>query len=91
MWELINFDDPTAPQSWLQVAVDLANEGALDSAVTMASNALHLVGSRHEVAEEVLTLLGELYEALGRRWHQALMARERAVRQQAVPRSGRRR
>ncbi len=80
-WELLLYDDPTSPQTWLQVAADWANAGALEESVTLACNALHLSGNGPpEAAMETLSLLLELYEALHWPWHHHIVEQEQAAR-----------
>ena len=79
--ELLLYDDPTSPQTWLQVAADWANAGELEESVTLACNALHLSGNGPpEAAMETLSLLLELYEALHWPWHHHIVEQEQAAR-----------
>jgi hypothetical protein len=63
-----------AAQSWVDVALDFAEENDLERSVTMASNALFL-GFGSELGPLIHGLLGELYAALGWEWHEEVAAR----------------
>jgi hypothetical protein len=64
VFDMLLHDDPTSPQAWLTAAVETANANDLEMAVTMAQNAL-LFGYFDDWGVAAMTLLGELYEALG--------------------------
>lgn len=74
LWILATQDDPVNPSAWVQVALDYANAGELDDAVTMATNALWL-SLGESIEPQIHGLLRELYEVLGHPWHAAAMAR----------------
>lgn len=75
--ELMAYDDPQSAEVWLCSAIELANIGQLQRAHVAASNALHLVRDR-ELRDDVLTLMTELYDALGWTWNSYVVRRERA-------------
>ena len=83
--ELILDNDPNEPEPWLHAAVDAANDQQLEQGVTFAANALHLTAQKPETAMESISLLLELYEALGWSWHHRLLERELEVRAEAAP------
>ena len=85
--EVILDNDPNEPEPWLHAAVDAANDQQLEQGVTFAANALHMAGHKPDIAMESLSLLLELYEALGWSWHHRLMEREVEVRAEAAPRA----
>ena len=84
--EIILDNDPNEPEPWLHAAVDAANDQQLEQGVSFAANALHQSGQKPEIAMEAVSLLLELYEALGWSWHHTLMEREVEVRAEAAPR-----
>jgi len=68
IWEVVLRDDPTDPVAWLAVAVEYANNGLLEDAVIKAQNAMFM-GLNVSEAVDIVTLLCELYDALGWDWH----------------------
>lgn len=74
LWTLVLRDDPTAPVSWVHVALDYAESGDLKRAATAATNGL-LLGINKEIETEIHGLLEELYRSLGWKWHTAVSAR----------------
>lgn len=74
LWTLVLRDDPMAAQSWVDVALDFAEENELEKSVTMATNALFL-GFGSELGPLIHGLLGELYAALEWSWHEEVVSR----------------
>lgn len=77
VWDLIQAYDPSAASGWLTISVNYADADDIDTAVTMAANAL--LFALPEERPPVLDYLAELYAA--RRWSwQASMVRAEAER-----------
>lgn len=74
LWTLVLRDDPSVAQSWVDAALDYAEENELERSVTMATNALFL-GFGSDLGPLIHGLLGELYSALGWDWHQDVVLR----------------
>lgn len=74
LWTLVLRDDPMAPQSWVDVALDFAEDNELERSVAMAVNALFL-GFGTELGPLIHGLLAELYAALGWDWHEEMATR----------------
>lgn len=74
LWTLVLRDDPTTAQSWVDVALDYAEENELERSVTMATNALFL-GFGSELGPLIHGLLAELYSALKWEWHEEVVLR----------------
>ncbi len=75
IWEIVVHGDAENPAAWVRVAIEQANGGDLERAVTAASNALHF-GFAEELGAEILLLLQELYTALGWKRHARVAGRE---------------
>lgn len=82
VWDLVLSEDPLAAPAWLRVAVDLANEGALQDATLAGANALWL-GADVEERAGAMDLLGEIYGALGHTWHASMCVLDRTLRERA--------
>lgn len=80
IFDMLLHDDPTSPQAWLTAAVETANENSLELAVTMTQNAL-LFGYFDEWGVAAMTLLAELYEALGWKGHLEITRLDGEIRQ----------
>lgn len=73
--ELMVYDDPQNADVWLAAAIELANFGHLQRAHVAVSNALHLA-REPETRADVLSLMRELYDALGWTWNSYVVQHE---------------
>jgi hypothetical protein len=70
--DLIDLDNPEDAAAWMRSALDYAEQGEIDAAIDLASNALFLAWNP-TLTEDALTLLDELYELAGSELHRDIV------------------